>query len=263
MSQFPQHFVLARWQIERVIAQEDAPLVKNFRANEATKDTPMIVLSTKEEPAVKAEAFALGANDYVVKLPDRLELLARIRYHSKGYIAQLQRNEAYQALHDLGAREDECLFFRRTRNDVRIATARHVHHLQVRLSSDELRMHAALDRYTQALAHELFEHEIFVNCMAPTSIVLTSGAEYVRDIARKNPDWVEPVEMMAEGALELCTGRHVGRAGDEMLHHRRRGGRTLDGGLLQLTREEQVVGAAAAHHHGVAGAVHLRVVVQQ
>src|SRR5271157_895943 len=73
-------------------------LVKNFRANEGTKETPMIVLSTKEDPAVKAEAFALGANDYIVKLPDRLELLARIRYHSKGYIALLQRNEAYQAL---------------------------------------------------------------------------------------------------------------------------------------------------------------------
>jgi sigma-B regulation protein RsbU (phosphoserine phosphatase) len=72
--------------------------VKNFRASEGTKETPMIVLSTKEEPAVKAEAFALGANDYIVKLPDRLELLARIRYHSKGYIALLQRNEAYQAL---------------------------------------------------------------------------------------------------------------------------------------------------------------------
>lgn len=70
---------------------------------------------------------------------------------------------------------------------------------------------AALDRYTVALAHELVEHEIFVNCMAPTSIVLTSGADYVRDIARANPDWVEPVEMMAEGALELCSGRHVGR----------------------------------------------------
>ena len=60
----------------------------------------MIVLSTKEEPAVKAEAFALGANDYLVKLPDRLELLARIRYHSKGYINLLQRNEAYAALQE-------------------------------------------------------------------------------------------------------------------------------------------------------------------
>jgi phosphoserine phosphatase RsbU/P len=75
-------------------------MVKSFRANEGTRETPMIVLSTKEEPAVKAEAFALGANDYIVKLPDRLELLARIRYHSKGYIALLQRNEAYKALQE-------------------------------------------------------------------------------------------------------------------------------------------------------------------
>lgn len=73
-------------------------LVKTFRENAATRETPMIVLSSKEEPKVKAEAFALGANDYIVKLPDRLELLARIRYHSKGYIALLQRNEAYAAL---------------------------------------------------------------------------------------------------------------------------------------------------------------------
>ena len=73
-------------------------LVKDFRAHEPTRETPLIVLSTKEEPTVKAEAFALGANDYIVKLPDRLELLARIRYHSKGYINLLQRNEAYQAL---------------------------------------------------------------------------------------------------------------------------------------------------------------------
>jgi sigma-B regulation protein RsbU (phosphoserine phosphatase) len=73
-------------------------LVKHFRENEATREIPMIVLSTKEEPKVKADAFGLGANDYIVKLPDRLELLARIRHHSKGYINLLQRNEAYRAL---------------------------------------------------------------------------------------------------------------------------------------------------------------------
>lgn len=73
-------------------------LVRYFRANAATRDIPMIVLSTKEEPKVKAEAFSLGANDYLVKLPDKLELVARIRYHSRGYINLLQRNEAYQAL---------------------------------------------------------------------------------------------------------------------------------------------------------------------
>jgi len=73
-------------------------LVKFFRANPATMYIPMIVLSSREEPVTKAEAFAVGANDYLVKLPDKIELIARIRYHSNGYITLLQRNEAYQAL---------------------------------------------------------------------------------------------------------------------------------------------------------------------
>src|SRR5271157_462961 len=73
-------------------------LVKFFRANPKTREVPLIVLSTKEEPTIKAQAFAIGANDYLVKLPDKLEMIARIRYHSKGYIAQLQRNEAYRKL---------------------------------------------------------------------------------------------------------------------------------------------------------------------
>lgn len=73
-------------------------LAKAYRARAETRDIPLIVLSTKEEPATKAEAFAIGANDYLVKLPDRIELIARIRYHSRGYISLLQRNEAYLAL---------------------------------------------------------------------------------------------------------------------------------------------------------------------
>src|SRR6185436_17939886 len=73
-------------------------LLKFFRANAPTREIPMIVLSSKEEPATKAQAFALGANDYLVKLPDRVELIARIRHHSRGYIAQLERNEAYRKL---------------------------------------------------------------------------------------------------------------------------------------------------------------------
>ncbi len=73
-------------------------LVRRFRADERFRDVPIIVLSTKEEAAVKAEAFAIGANDYLVKLPDRLELLARVRYHSRGYVALLERNEAFTAL---------------------------------------------------------------------------------------------------------------------------------------------------------------------
>ncbi len=73
-------------------------LVRYFRANQATRDVPLIVLSVKEEAHIKAEAFTLGANDYMVKFPDRLEVIARIRYHSQGYINFLERNEAYERL---------------------------------------------------------------------------------------------------------------------------------------------------------------------
>ena len=63
-------------------------LVKFFRANPATRDVPLIVLSSKEEPTIKAAGLRPGANDYLVKLPDKLELVARVRYHSRGYIAR-------------------------------------------------------------------------------------------------------------------------------------------------------------------------------
>src|ERR1700739_1535143 len=75
-------------------------LVSQFRANPATQDIPIIVLSTNENPQVKGQAFALGANDYLVKLPDKIELIARIRYHSKAYLGQIQRDEAFRALRE-------------------------------------------------------------------------------------------------------------------------------------------------------------------
>ncbi len=89
---------------------------------------------------------------------------------------------------------------------------------------------AALDRYTQALAHELVEEGIFINAMAPSNIVMTPGASYVRDIALRRPDMVEPVEM-AEAALELCSQRHVGQVvlSRDILHAVARPVRSLDG----------------------------------
>ena len=75
-------------------------LVRRYRANPLTTDTPIIVLSTKDEPSVKREAFAAGANDYLIKLPDTIELVARIQHHSKAYLNQRQRDAAYLALHN-------------------------------------------------------------------------------------------------------------------------------------------------------------------
>ncbi len=72
-------------------------LVRQYREHPSTQDTPILVLSTKEDPTTKKEAFARGANDYLIKIPDQLELIARLRYHAKAYLNLRQRNEAYEA----------------------------------------------------------------------------------------------------------------------------------------------------------------------
>jgi two-component system, chemotaxis family, response regulator WspR len=73
-------------------------LVRQYRAHSTLGAVPIIVLSTKEEAQVKRAAFMAGADDYLVKLPDSIELIARIRYHSRSYLNLLQRDEAYRAL---------------------------------------------------------------------------------------------------------------------------------------------------------------------
>jgi two-component system chemotaxis family response regulator WspR len=73
-------------------------LIREYREDKVLAQVPVIVLSAKEDPKLKAHSFGVGANDYVVKLPDRLELLARIRYHSAGHISRLQRDEAFAFL---------------------------------------------------------------------------------------------------------------------------------------------------------------------
>lgn len=75
-------------------------LIKQYRDDEALRQVPVIVLSAKEDPKLKAHSFAVGANDYIVKLPDKLELLARVRYHSNAHISRLQRDQAFRFLRE-------------------------------------------------------------------------------------------------------------------------------------------------------------------
>ncbi|HUQ05799.1 MAG TPA: adenylate/guanylate cyclase domain-containing protein [Kofleriaceae bacterium] len=70
-------------------------LVSAFRKEAATRQVPLVVLSSKEDPEVKVAAFARGANDYLVKLPHEKELLARVRYHSTAYRHLLERDRAF------------------------------------------------------------------------------------------------------------------------------------------------------------------------
>ncbi|MEH2087417.1 hybrid sensor histidine kinase/response regulator [Nostoc sp.] len=87
-------------------------LLRWFRSHPVTRDIPIVMLSSKEEAKLKADSFAEGANDYLIKLPDAVELIARIRYHSKAYnnlkalttataTAQLQAQQLENTLREL------------------------------------------------------------------------------------------------------------------------------------------------------------------
>ncbi|MEO5742225.1 MAG: response regulator [Vicinamibacterales bacterium] len=59
-------------------------LVALFRQNAATARTPIIVLSGNEDAGSRARSIAAGADDYLLKLPGKDELVACIRAHAGG-----------------------------------------------------------------------------------------------------------------------------------------------------------------------------------
>jgi len=74
-------------------------LVKYYRANSHTLETPIIVLAPDDNTETRARAFAMGATDYFPGLPDRHEMVARLRYHARAHTARIERNAALQKLH--------------------------------------------------------------------------------------------------------------------------------------------------------------------
>lgn len=79
-------------------------VVRLLREDIATQHVPIILLSSEDDPNVKARAFAAGANDYLVKWPDIRELEARLRYHSAAFLARRERDTAFASLRQ---REEE------------------------------------------------------------------------------------------------------------------------------------------------------------
>ena len=71
---------------------------------------------------------------------------------------------------------------------------------------------AALERATLGLAAELHGSGITANALSPYKIVLTEGARAIaQQMAAQHPDWIEPVEMMAEAAYQLLAGTLTGQ----------------------------------------------------
>ncbi len=80
--------------------------IERIRANPDLRDTPLVVLSSDSNATTKERCFGLGANDYLVKLPEAVELVARIRYHARMGRAQRERD---RAIRDLAASQAELL----------------------------------------------------------------------------------------------------------------------------------------------------------
>jgi sigma-B regulation protein RsbU (phosphoserine phosphatase) len=73
-------------------------LLDFYRAHDELSSVPVLILSAREEPETKAEAFARGASDYLVKLPEKVEFLARVRHHAQAYQDACRRAAAEAAL---------------------------------------------------------------------------------------------------------------------------------------------------------------------
>lgn len=59
-------------------------LVGSYRRDRQTSATPIVVLSGNDDGESRRRALAAGANDYLVKLPDKQTLVACIRKHAHG-----------------------------------------------------------------------------------------------------------------------------------------------------------------------------------
>lgn len=82
----------------RMPGMDGFEVTRRLRADRETEHVPVILLSSEDDPEIKARAFATGANDYLVKWPDPRELVARVRYHSGACVARRQRDAAFVSL---------------------------------------------------------------------------------------------------------------------------------------------------------------------
>ena len=73
-------------------------LVERYRWEPDLAETSVVVLSAEENAATKADAFARGADDYLVKLPPAQEFVARVQHHADVARAQRERSQAFRSL---------------------------------------------------------------------------------------------------------------------------------------------------------------------
>ncbi|MEO5353756.1 MAG: response regulator [Magnetococcus sp. XQGC-1] len=76
-------------------------LIRQFRNRRAFSQLPIVMLSSEEDPYVKAQSFAAGASDYLVKLPDKVEMVARLRHYAKGFFRSNRQSAGKEFCSDI------------------------------------------------------------------------------------------------------------------------------------------------------------------
>jgi NAD(P)-dependent dehydrogenase (short-subunit alcohol dehydrogenase family) len=64
---------------------------------------------------------------------------------------------------------------------------------------------AALERFTQGLAHEVYQYGISVTCVSPSQVVPTPGTVFHKLVSGMDDPRSEPPELMAQASLLLAT----------------------------------------------------------
>jgi two-component system, chemotaxis family, response regulator WspR len=205
-------------------------LVRFFRADPELSGIPIIVLSSKEDPRDKSRAFELGANDYLVKLPDKIELVARVRAHSRSFLAQLERDEAHRALaalkHQLELKNAELSRLSTTDGLTNLANRRRFDEV---IESEFRR--ARRDGTSLALImtdvdffkkyNDAYGHQSGDDCLRRVASVLALGTRRPGDLAARygGEEFVIVLpQTTMEGALIVAEGVRKGVAGLNLLH---------------------------------------------
>ena len=73
-------------------------LLRRLRRRPETLSVPVIVLGGHGDSQLRAAVFDAGAADYVEKLPDPIELRARIKTHSESFNVRAEHNDSISAI---------------------------------------------------------------------------------------------------------------------------------------------------------------------
>ncbi|MBT8224328.1 MAG: response regulator [Dactylosporangium sp.] len=159
-------------------------LTRRLRANSLTTSMPIILLTARGQTAEKVMGLTAGADDYLVKPFDTLELVARVR-------TTLRRNQEYREVSPLTGLPGNHRILREVSERIRAGADYAVCHIDIdRFKSvNDAYGFARGDEFITALAHAM--HRAVVHVGLPPAFLGHIGGDDI--IVVCHPDQVRPL----------------------------------------------------------------------